>query len=184
MYAVIQTGGKQYRVAPGDIVQIEKIEGEVGSNVKFNEVLFCSKQGAENSQIWLGKPTLAGAAVEGEVVGQGRGEKLLLVKMKRRKQYRRTQGHRQYLTQVLVTGVSNGSGESATLSADDKKKKLSTFQSHLAPKGLAHTPKTLGSRKRLAAAGGKAAAPAADAPKAEAAKKAPAKKAPAKKKAE
>ena len=183
MYAVIQSGGKQYRVAPGDIVQIEKIEGDVGSAVKFNEVLLCAKPSADASQIWLGKPTLAGAAVEGEVVGQGRGEKILIIKMKRRKQYRRTQGHRQFLTQVLVTGVSNGSGEAANLSSDDKKKKLTTFQSHLKAKGLAMTPKTLGSRKRMAAAAGKkSAAPAAEAA---APKKAPAaKKAPAKKKAE
>ncbi len=159
MYAVIVSGGKQYRVQPGDIVQLEKLEGDVGSAVKFNQVLLVGKPGAENSQIWLGKPTLNGAEVQGEIVGQGRGDKITIVKMKRRKQYRRTQGHRQFLTQVLVLGLSNGAGETATLSAEDKKTKLGKFVSQLAPKGPAMTPKTLGSRKRMAAA--KTGAPAA-----------------------
>ncbi len=165
MYAVISTGGKQYRVQAGDIVQIEKLEGDVGQSLTFDKVLLCGKPSAESSQIWLGKPLLSGASVQAEVVGQGRGEKILIIKMKRRKNYRRTQGHRQELTQVLITAVANGAGETANLSDADKKAKLSKFQSHLKEKGLAHTPKTLGSRKRLAAAksaasaGGTAAAP-------------------------
>ena len=97
----------------------------------------------------------------------------MIVKMKRRKQYRRTQGHRQFQTQVLVTGLSNGSGETATLSAEQKKTTLSKFHSQLKAKGKAFSPKILGSRKRLAAA--KAAAPAGEkaaaAPKAKAAPK-------------
>lgn len=181
MYAVIKSGGKQYRVQPGQIVQLEKLEGDLGSALQFNEVLMVGQTAENNSKIWLGKPLLSGARVDGEIVGQGRGEKILIVKMKRRKQYRRTQGHRQFLTQVLVTGIQNGSGESATLSAEDKKTTLAKFQSHLKPKGLASTPKTLGSRKRLAAAKaagskGGAAAEATKTAKAPAAKKAPAKK--------
>jgi large subunit ribosomal protein L21 len=152
MYAVIETGGKQYRVQPGDIVQVEKLGGEVGSSLKFDQVLFFSKGDAENAQVVLGKPYLSGASVQGEIVGQGRGEKILIVKMKRRKQYRRTQGHRQELTQVLVTAVDSGSGQTLALSAEDKKAKLSKFQSHLKAKGPASTAPTLGSRKRLAAA--------------------------------
>ena len=93
-----------------------------------------------------------GAEVQGEIVGQGRGDKVMIVKMKRRKQYRRTQGHRQFQTQVLVTGLSNGSGETATLSAEQKKTTLSKFHSQLKAKGKAFSPKILGSRKRLAAA--------------------------------
>lgn len=186
MYAVIETGGKQYRVQAGDIVQIEKLEGEVGTNVTFDKVLMLSKQGAEKSQIWLGKPMVGGASVQGEIVGQGRGEKILIVKMKRRKQYRRTQGHRQELTQFLVTSVDNGAGEKSTLDAAAKKERLAKFQSHLAPRGEAFTPKTLGSRKRMAAAraaGTAAPAEKSAAPKTSAktktstAKKAPAKKA-------
>lgn len=186
MYAVISSGGKQYRVQPGDILQIEKLEGDVGSTVKFDQVLMCAKANGDDSQVWLGKPNLSGATVDAEIVGQGRGDKILIVKMKRRKQYRRTQGHRQFYTQVIVTGLTNGAGQTETLSADDKKTRLSKFQSHLAPKGPAMTPKTLGSRKRLAAAAQTGAA------KAEAGEAAPKKKAaagtkakaPAKKKAE
>lgn len=152
MYAVIETGGKQYRVQPGDVVAIEKLDGEVGGTIKFENVLLASKPAGDTSQIWLGKPLLAGATVQAEIVGQGRGEKVMIVKMKRRKQYRRTQGHRQCLTQVLVTEVTNGAGESATLSASDKKAKLDGFYTQLKPKGPAMSPKTLGSRKRLAAA--------------------------------
>jgi large subunit ribosomal protein L21 len=189
MYAVFETGGKQYRVQPGDIVEVEKLEGDVGANVEFNNVLFAAKSTDAASTIWLGKPYLNGANVAGEIIGQGRGEKVTIVKMKRRKQYRRTQGHRQFQTQLLVTAVANGSGETATLSAADKKAKLASFRTNLTPKGQAFTPKTLGSRKRLAAAkaaGGttatkkaapKAAAPKAAAPKATTAKKAAPKKA-------
>jgi large subunit ribosomal protein L21 len=166
--AVIETGGKQYRVQPGDILQVEKLAGDVGSALKFDKVLFALKG---EDQVWLGKPYLSGATVDGEVVGQGRGDKILIIKMKRRKQYRRTQGHRQEYTQLIVTGVDTGAGEKAALSADDKKAALGKFQSHLAPKGLAQTPKTLGSRKRMAAAraaGATSAATTAAAPKAKA----------------
>ena len=152
MYAVIEAGGKQYRVQAGDFVQIEKIEGQVGSTFKFDQVLFASKPAGDSAQVWLGKPYLSGAHVMGEVVGQGRGEKILIIKMKRRKQYRRTQGHRQEYTQLLITQVANGAGETADLVGTEKEAKLKSFQSHLKPRGLAKTPKTLGSRKRLAAA--------------------------------
>lgn len=183
MYAVMVSGGKQHRVQPGDIIQVEKLEGAVGTAVKFDQVLFASKgEGA----VWIGQPTLSGAMVEAEVVGDGRDEKILIIKMKRRKQYRRTQGHRQYQTQLLITSVSNGAGESAKLSDEDKKKKLSTFHTHLTPKGLAFTPKTLGSRvraKKAKLAGGTTAAAEKAAP-AKAAAKPAAKKTAAKKKAE
>jgi large subunit ribosomal protein L21 len=152
MYAVIETGGKQYRVQPGDVVQVEKLNGDVGSSVKFDQVLFFSKADPENAQIAFGKPYLSGASVQAEVVGQGRGEKILIVKMKRRKQYRRTQGHRQEYTQLLITALQSGAGDQMSLSDADKKAKLSKFQSHLKPKGEASTAPTLGSRKRLAAA--------------------------------
>lgn len=150
MYAVIETGGKQYRVQPGDFIQIEKIEGDVGSSIKFDQVLFLSKPSSDSSQVWLGKPYVNGANVQAEIISQGRGEKILIVKMKRRKQYRRTQGHRQEQTQLIVTGVDNGAGEKAELAATDKQAKMKTFQTQLKPKGPASTPKTLGSRKRMA----------------------------------
>jgi large subunit ribosomal protein L21 len=152
MYAVVETGGKQYRVQPGDIIQVEKLDGEEGKALHFDKVLLMSKGSAESAQIWLGKPYLSGASVQAEVVGQGRGDKIIIVKMKRRKQYRRTQGHRQSYTQVLVTAVDNGAGEKLALDASAKKAKLDKFTSYLTPKGPASTPKTLGSRKRMAQA--------------------------------
>jgi len=139
MYAIIQTGGKQYRVQPGEIVQIEKLEGDKGSSVQFKDVLFFSKNTADNSTIFAGSPFLGGAEVTGEIVGQGRGEKIIIRKMKRRKQYRRTQGHRQEQTQVLITSVSNGAGEALTLKAADKEATLSKFYSLLKPKGPSRT---------------------------------------------
>ena len=152
MYAVIETGGKQYRVQPGDIFQVEKLDGDIGAAVTFNNILLLSKASGDSAQIWLGKPLVNGAVVKAEIVGQGRGEKLTLVKMKRRKQYRRTQGHRQFYTQLIVTDVDNGAGERLVISADDMKARLGKFQSHLKPKGQGYTAPTLGSRKRLAAA--------------------------------
>ncbi|MGK5082345.1 50S ribosomal protein L21 [Bdellovibrionota bacterium FG-1] len=155
MYAVIESGGKQYRVQPGDIVQVEKLEGDVGSAIKFEQVLFASKvlsDTAAEAKVWLGKPYLSGAQVQAEVVGQGRDEKILIIKMKRRKQYRRTQGHRQFQTQLLITSVDTGAGEKVGLSDADKKAKLGKFHTQLTPKGLASTPKTLGSRVRMARA--------------------------------
>ncbi len=196
MYAVIESGGKQYRVQVGEIVQIEKLDGDVGTAVHFDKVLMAAKPGTESSQVWLGKPLLSGAKVDGEIVGQGRDEKITIIKMKRRKQYRRTQGHRQFQSHILITGLANGSGETASLAAEEKKSILGKFVSRLAPKGPAMTAKTLGSRKRMAqtaqaggAAPAKAAAPAVtSAPKSgsnkSAAKAAAPKKAPAKKKAE
>lgn len=138
MYAVIETGGKQYRVQPGDFIEIEKLSGEVGSSIRFEQVLFASKpasQADQPSQTWIGSPYLSSASVEGEIVGQGRGEKVLIIKMKRRKGYRKTQGHRQNLTQILVTSLDVGSGEKTALSAEDKKKKLSSYVTSLVPKG-------------------------------------------------
>ncbi len=152
MYAVIETGGKQYRVTPGDVIQIEKLEGEVGAQIKFDHVLMVNQGDPENAQITLGKPYLAGANVAAEVVGQGRGDKILIIKMKRRKQYRRTQGHRQNYTQVIVTGIDSGNGKTHSLSDSDKKTKLSKFQSHLKPKGeaFARRPLTKARAKKTA----------------------------------
>jgi large subunit ribosomal protein L21 len=152
MYAVIESGGKQYRVQPGDIVQVEKLEGDVGASLKFDQVLFFSKGTADSAQISIGKPYLSGASVQAEVVGQGRGDKILIVKMKRRKQYRRTQGHRQNYTQFLVTSVDSGAGDKLALKDEDKKTTLTKFQTHLKPKGKAFTAPIRGSRVRLAAA--------------------------------
>ncbi|HUI26837.1 MAG TPA: 50S ribosomal protein L21 [Candidatus Kryptonia bacterium] len=102
-YAVIRTGGKQYRVAPGDLIRIEKLAGDAGSPVAFTEVLMAS--GAGNLKV--GAPLVAGVRVTGEIVRQGRAKKILVFKKKRRKNYRRHQGHRQYETTVRVTAIES-----------------------------------------------------------------------------
>lgn len=151
MYAVIETGGKQVRVTAGDIIQVEKLTGDVGSKVTFDKVLFVSNPSETNSDVTLGQPYVSNAKVEAEILAQGRGDKITIIKMKRRKQYRRTQGHRQEQTQILIMSLSNGA-KTAELSAADKKVKLANFFTLLKPKGPAMQTKTLGSRKKLTAA--------------------------------
>jgi len=104
MYAVIRTGGKQYRVTPEDVIVIEKITGDEGSIVEFADVLMVGGDGAPQ----VGAPTVTGASVAGEVVTQGRGDKILVFKKKRRKNYRRKRGHRQELTTVRITEILTG----------------------------------------------------------------------------
>jgi len=101
-YAVIRTGGKQYRVAPGDLVRIERLEGEVGSAVEFGEVLLA----AADDAVRIGTPLVSGARVRGTIVAQGRDRKILVFKKKRRKNYRRRRGHRQSITTVRVTEIA------------------------------------------------------------------------------
>jgi large subunit ribosomal protein L21 len=101
-YAVIRTGGKQYRVEPGTLLRIEKLSGEVGSPVEFPEVLLR----ADDDAVRVGTPTVEGAVVRATVVEQGRAKKILVYKKKRRKNYRRRRGHRQYVTTVRVTAIA------------------------------------------------------------------------------
>ncbi|HPW68485.1 MAG TPA: 50S ribosomal protein L21 [Deltaproteobacteria bacterium] len=104
MYAVIKTGGKQYKVEEGDRVQIEKLDAASGDTVTFDNVLFIG--GDEEYQ--LGTPNLDGVTVDGKVVRQLRGKKIIVFKMKRRKGYRKKQGHRQNLTEVFITKINAG----------------------------------------------------------------------------
>jgi large subunit ribosomal protein L21 len=99
--AVIRSGGKQYRVAEGDSVRIEKLGGNAGDKVEFGEVLLV---GGDSPKV--GKPTVAGAKVSGEIVEQGRGEKLVVFKFRRRKRHRKKAGHRQAFTEVKITGIT------------------------------------------------------------------------------
>ncbi len=101
MYAVIQTGGKQYRVAPGDEIEIEKLPWEVGSELELNSIVAVFK---DADQVVAG-PGLGGARVLATIVGHGRGEKVRVFKFKRKKQYKRTIGHRQDYTKVKVTDI-------------------------------------------------------------------------------
>ncbi|HSB72566.1 MAG TPA: 50S ribosomal protein L21 [Candidatus Methylomirabilis sp.] len=101
MYAIIESGGKQYRVEPGAVVLLERIPGEVGSQVELDRVLLVS----DGSLVKVGQPTLAGARVVSQIVAQTRGEKIDVFKFKKRKKYRRKTGHRQELTQVRIAEI-------------------------------------------------------------------------------
>ena len=101
MFAVIKTGGKQYRVAAQQVITIEKLEAEAGQTVSFDEVLMVG----EGADVKVGAPTLAGAVVSAEVVEQTRGKKVIIFKKRRRKNSRRKEGHRQDLTKVRITEI-------------------------------------------------------------------------------
>ncbi|HVO12535.1 MAG TPA: 50S ribosomal protein L21 [Vicinamibacteria bacterium] len=101
MYAIIRTGGKQYRVQPGDVVRVERLEGEVGQSVTLGDVLLLAGEGEPR----VGNPLLAGVAVRGTVVEQERSAKVRVFKYKKRKHYRRTRGHRQAFTAVRIDAV-------------------------------------------------------------------------------
>src|SRR3954471_18547827 len=103
MYAVIQTGGKQYRVEPGKTVVVEKLAGDAGAAVVFDNVLLVSS--GDGGSVTIGKPTVAGAKVTGSIVEQGRGEKLVVFKFRRRKNYVRKNGHRQDYTAVKIAAI-------------------------------------------------------------------------------
>ena len=102
MYAVIRTGGKQLRVAEGDIVKVELLQAEEGQTVQFDQVLMIG----EGASVKVGKPIVAGAVVTGEVTEIGRHDKIHIVKFRRRKHYRKQQGHRQWYTAVKITGIT------------------------------------------------------------------------------
>lgn len=101
MYAVVTTGNRQYRVSPGDTIQVEKLTGTVGDTISLTHVQLVG-QGAE---VTVGTPVVAGARVEAQIVAQRRGPKLIIFKHRRRKGYRRKQGHRQALTSLRITGI-------------------------------------------------------------------------------
>ena len=102
MYAVIRTGGKQYRVAPGDVLKVEKLTPTEDGAVEFSDIIAVSGQSGSF------EPSLDGAKVTGTIVGQGRGDKILVFKFKRKKQYKRMQGHRQAFTEIKIGEISVG----------------------------------------------------------------------------
>lgn len=101
MYAIIQTGGKQYQVTPGDVIRIESLGGEKGDAVSIPKVLFVARE----QEILVGKPYLEGVSVVGEILHQGRDRKILIFKHKRRKGYRKLVGHRQPYTQFKIKEI-------------------------------------------------------------------------------
>lgn len=102
MYAIVETGGKQYRVQEGDTVYVEKLEATAGDVVTLDTVLAISKDG----QLTLGAPVVAGAKVEAKVVEQGKGKKIIVFKYKPKKDYRRKQGHRQPYTKLIIEKIN------------------------------------------------------------------------------
>jgi large subunit ribosomal protein L21 len=102
MYAVVKTGGKQYRVSAGEKLRIEQIPAEVGQEIVLDQVLVV----ADGDALKMGTPLVAGATVKAKVLKQGRGDKVLIFKMRRRKHYRRSQGHRQNYTEIEILGIA------------------------------------------------------------------------------
>jgi large subunit ribosomal protein L21 len=101
MYAVIKTGGKQYKVEKGSTLRVEKLDGDAGAKLTFEEVLLV----ADGENVQIGAPMLSGAKVSAEIVAQEKGEKLIVFKFRRRKAYRRKNGHRQQYTAIKVTDI-------------------------------------------------------------------------------
>lgn len=100
MYAVIKTGGKQYKVSEGDLLKVEKLAGSVGDSIELNEVLMVGGE-----EVKIGTPLLPGAKVNAQIVEQGKDKKILVFKMKRRKTFRKLNGHRQPLTRLKIMGI-------------------------------------------------------------------------------
>ena len=115
MYAVFRTGGKQYRASKGDRLKIERLHAEEGESVEFSEVLLVG----EGSSVKVGSPLVPGSKVEAKVVAQGRGSKIMIVKFKRRKNYKRVKGHRQHFTEVEIISITE---EAKKKTAKSKKK--------------------------------------------------------------
>ena len=101
MYAVVKTGGKQYKVAPGEKLKVEQIPADVGAEVILDQVLMVG----DGDAVRVGQPTLAGATVKATVLAQGRGEKIRIFKMRRRKHYQKHQGHRQNYTELQIEAI-------------------------------------------------------------------------------
>lgn len=165
MFAVIETGGKQYKVANNDIIKVERLPGKAGDAVKLEKVLMMG----DDKDIKIGTPVLAGTSVEAEILEQGRADKIVVFKKKRRQHYRRKAGHKQDLTVLKITAI--GGKKAPAKKAEPKKAEAKKAE----PKKVAakkEAPKNAEAQK----------APAKKTPvKKTAAKKAPAKKAPAKK---
>ena len=162
MYAVFRSGGKQYRAAKGDVLRVEKIDGDEGATVEFDEVLLVG----EGADIKVGNPTLSGSSVSAKVVRQGKTRKVSVVKFKRRQNYLRQGSHRQFFTEVEITDISGaGAKKKAAPKKDDAAE--APAEKKVAKKTAAKKPAKKKAAKKVA--------------KKAAAKKAPAKKAASKK---
>jgi large subunit ribosomal protein L21 len=104
MYAVIRTGGKQHRVVQGDVLRVERLPGDVGSSITFDEILLVGGDSAGTATV--GKPLVTGAKVVAQITAQDRAKKVIVFKMRRRKNYRKKRGHRQWFTEIKITGIN------------------------------------------------------------------------------
>jgi large subunit ribosomal protein L21 len=170
MYAVIKTGGKQYRVQPGDVIVVEKLDGDAGAEMSFGDVLMLGG----DKGVTLGAPLISGASVAATLVETRKGEKIKIFKKTRRQGYRRTNGHRQMESVLRITGI-DGAGETAKW--DGTVDLMTKAEINLRARGLAPRVDETEAKPAKAPKTAKIAAPKAEKP---AAKKAPAKKAPAK----
>jgi large subunit ribosomal protein L21 len=170
MYAVIKTGGKQYRVQPGDVIVVEKLDGDAGSNVSFGEVLMLGG----DKGVTVGAPLIDGASVAATLVETRKGEKIKIFKKIRRQGYRRTNGHRQMESVLRITGIE-GAGEKAKW--DGEVSLMTKAEMNARARGLAARVEAVEEARPAR----KAAAPKAAKTEEAAEAKAPAKKAPAKK---
>ena len=116
MYAIIESCGKQYKVAEGDVVFFEKLDAEEGKKVTFDNVILVSEDG----KVQVGNPYVKGVKVEGKVVSHGKGKKIIVFKMKPKKNYRRKQGHRQPYTKVEITSIKTAAKKTETKAASAK----------------------------------------------------------------
>jgi len=177
MFAVVKTGGKQYRVQKDDVIKVEKLAGDAGSEVLLEEVLMLGGEGTPT----VGTPMISGAAVKAEILEQARAKKIIVFKKKRRQNYRRKKGHRQDLTVLRILDVAAKAGAKTKAApaakAAPKKEEAKTEAKPAAKKAPAKKAAPKAEAKPAAKK-----APAKKAPAKTAAKKAPAKKAPAKKK--
>lgn len=119
MFAIIQTGAKQYKVAKGDIIEVERLEGEEGKSIKTENVLLLS----DNDKTQVGTPLVSGASVTMKILAQKRGDKITVFKMKPKKRYQKTQGHRQELTKVEITEIKVGAAKASAPKAEKKEEK-------------------------------------------------------------
>jgi len=139
MYAVFRTGGKQYRAAKGDVLRLEKIEGDEGASVKFDDVLLIG----EGSDIKIGNPVLTGSSVSAKVIRQGKSRKVPVVKFKRRQNYLRQGTHRQFFTEVEITGISGssaGKADAKPAAAESAPKKKAAVKKPAAKKAATKKP--------------------------------------------
>lgn len=124
MYAVIKTGGKQYRVAAGDKLKVERLAGEVGSDITLDQVLML----ADGDNVTIGAPLVNGASVQAKVLAHGRGNKVMIFKFRRRKHYRKTQGHRQDFTEIEIGAIGATGGATGKKPAKAAKAKAAAAE--------------------------------------------------------